>query len=45
MNSLKPVEVQPIYLFFTGGGSPGHLIKTIYHTAVKMFRHPPFNPE
>ena len=45
MNSLKPVEVQPIYLFFTGGGSPGHLIKTIYHTAVKTFRHPPFNPE
>jgi ATP-dependent exoDNAse (exonuclease V) alpha subunit len=36
LNSLKP-----------GGGAAGksHLIKTIYHTAVKTFRHPPINPE
>ena len=47
MNSLKPVEVEPIYLFLTGGGGArkSHLIKTIYHTAVKTFRHPPCNPE
>ena len=47
MNSLKPVEFGPIYLFLSGGGGAGksHLIKTIYHTAVKTFRHPPFNPE
>ena len=39
--------VKPIHLFVTGGGGGGksHLIKTIYHTAVKTFRHPPFNPE
>ena len=47
MNSLKPVEVEPIYLFLSGGGGAGksHLIKTMYHTAVKTFRHPPFNPD
>ena len=47
MNSLKPVQVDAIYLFLTGGGGAGkcHLIETIYHTAVKTFRHPPCNPE
>ena len=47
MNSLKTDEVGPIYLFLTGGSGAGkrHLIKTIYHTGVKTFKHPPFNPE
>ena len=47
MDSLKPIEVEPIYLFLTGGGGAGksHLVKTIYHTAVKRFRHAPFNLE
>ena len=46
MNSLKPEEVKPIYLF-TGGAGAGksHLIKAIYHTVKKTFRHAPMNPE
>ena len=47
MNSLKPEEVKPIYLFITGGAGTGkrHLIQTIYHTVTKTVRHPPMNPE
>ena len=46
-HSLKPEEFKPIYLFITVGAGAGksHLIKTIYHTAVKTFRHATSNPE
>ena len=47
MNSLKPVHVQLIHLFITGGAgaSKSHLIKAIYHTAAKTFRHGFTNPK
>ena len=47
MSSMKPVEIKPIYLFVTEGAGAGksHLIKTIYHTATKTFRHGVSNPE
>ena len=47
MNSLKQTDVQPVYLFLTGGGGVGksHLINSIYHTTTKTFRHGITNPE
>lgn len=45
-HSLKPEEIKPIYLFISGGASTGksHLIKAIFHTAAKTFRHATTNP-
>lgn len=39
--SPENIHVDPIYLFIKGGAGSGksHLIKTIYRTAVKTFRH------
>lgn len=47
MRSLKPDNIKPIYLFITGGAGSGksHVIKTIYHTAVKTFKHVTTNPD
>ena len=47
LNTLKPSKVDPIHIFVTGGGGAGksHLIKAIYHTVTKTFRHAPMNPE
>ncbi len=45
LNTLKPSQVDPIQLFVTGGGGKSRLIKAIYHTVTKTFRHAPMNPE
>lgn len=47
MNCLKPEKVDPIHLFVTGGSGAGksHLVKAIYQTAVKTFRHGTINPD
>ena len=43
LNSEKPYETAPIQVFITGGTGAGksHIIKTIYQTATKTFRHGP----
>ena len=49
LNCLKPEKVDPINLFVTGSAGAGagksHLIKAIYHTAVKTFRYGTVNPD
>jgi len=48
LKSLKSQNVEPVYWFMTGGGGSmkSDLIKTIYHTVVKTYRHDaPMNHE
>jgi predicted GTPase len=47
LNTIKPCQADPIHVFVTGGGGAGksNLIKAIYHTVTKTFRHAPMNLE
>ena len=45
MNSLKPIEVQLVHLFVSGGAGKSHLINTICHTTTRSFRHVTNNTE
>jgi len=45
VNYLTKESIDPILVFVTGGGGgKSHLIKTIYHTAVSMFKYSATNP-
>ena len=45
--SLQPMAVDPIYLFISGGAGAGksHVIKSVYQTVIKTFKHGPLNPD
>ena len=45
--SLQPIAVDPICLFISGGAGAGksHLIKSVYQTVNKTFKHGPLNPD
>ena len=44
VNCLIKETIEPIHIFVTGGGGKSHLIRTIYHTAVNMFKYSAVNP-
>ena len=46
LSSLQSVDVNPIYLFISRGAGAGksHLIKAVYHTVLKTFKHGPSDP-